>query len=98
MRRSFSGYQADQFEHGVFEGWLVDVEIRRHGSAASAAGVDEVGADVGQHPAVAAQLDTVAGEADGTHAADRAEVGCLGVRIGEGDSDARPVLLDQLGR
>ena len=57
-----------------------------------------MGTDVGQHPAVATQLDTVAGEPDGTHATDRTELGGLGLRIGERDSDARPVLLDQLGR
>ena len=62
------------------------------------AAFDEMGADVRQHPAVAAQLDAVAGEADGAHATDRTEIGGLGLRIGERHSDAGTVLLDQLGR
>ena len=60
------------------------MKIGRHGSCRGRVlVVDEVGADVGQHPAVAAELDPIAREADGAHATDRAEVGRVGVRIGE---------------
>ena len=89
--------RADQLEHGVFERWLVDVEVDRNGSAASPARVDQVGTDVGQHPAVAPQLDPVAGQPDRAHAADRTQLGGLGLRVGERHSDAGTVLLDELG-
>ena len=51
-----------------------------------------------EHPAVAAELDTTAREGDGADATDRAEIGRVGVRIGERHPDAGSVLFDELGR
>ena len=53
---------------------------------------------MGQHPAVAAQLDPAAGETDRAHPADRAEIGRIGGGVGERHPDPRTVLLDQLRR
>ena len=73
------------------------MEIQRHGSAAGVTGVDEVSADVGEHPTVTSQLDPVAGQPDGAHTADRTQLGSLGPRVGERDSHAGTVPLDELG-